>query len=142
MSSVVVADISVALKWEVREDDSDVALALLGQWAADDVQPVAPTWFGCEAANAIYQRTRSAGLQLGIARTALRMLLQRVALVDIEPQLAMRAFEIAVGLRQRAAYDAQYAALAEYLGCDLWTADQTFALAAKPMFPWVRLLGE
>ena len=38
--------------------------------------------------------------------------------------------ELADQLQQGAVYDAHYLALAESLGCDLWTADARFSRAA------------
>ena len=49
------------------------------------------------------------------------------------PGLHRRAMELAAQLRQDAAYDAYYLALAELLDCELWTADQRFYRAATPL---------
>ena len=45
-------------------------------------------------------------------------------------------------LNQNAAYDAHYLALAQSVGCDLWTADERFYRAASPSIENVRWLGE
>jgi predicted nucleic acid-binding protein len=46
-------------------------------------------------------------------------------------------------LRQKAAYDAQYLALAEQLGAEFWTADQRLANGAQQTgATWVRWIGE
>jgi predicted nucleic acid-binding protein len=44
---------------------------------------------------------------------------------------AERAIEIAALTGQRASYDSHYLALAERLGCELWTADDRFRDAAR-----------
>lgn len=142
MTDSVVVDASLALKWTIREDDSDLADDLLDDWTNQDRRLLAPSWFGCEMANVVYQRVRRGLISFSDGQSALDEIFARITFIDIEPRLARRAYEMAHELQQRASYDAQYAALAEYLGCELWTADQTFALAAKPVFPWVRLLGE
>lgn len=53
-----------------------------------------------------------------------------------------RALELASQLNQGAAYDSHYLALAETLGCDLWTADQRLQRTAYPLAPKVHWLGE
>ena len=45
-------------------------------------------------------------------------------------------------MRQGAVYDSHYLALAETLGCDLWTADERFYRAVSPVAPNVRWVGE
>lgn len=65
----------------------------------------------------------------------------------------IRARAIAAMLQQPRVYDATYAALAEMRGCDFWTADKTFANAARqnrrlpdestaPALPFVRFVGD
>ena len=39
-------------------------------------------------------------------------------------------------------YDSLYAALAQSLGCDLWTGDERFYNAARGSLPWIRWVGE
>ena len=58
------------------------------------------------------------------------------------PGLHVRALQLASQLSQNAAYDAHYLALAESLGCELWTADERFYRAASPSIANVRWLGE
>ena len=52
------------------------------------------------------------------------------------------AMQLAGELRQGAAYDAHYLALAESLDCELWTADQRFYGAANAVIGNVRWIGE
>jgi len=54
----------------------------------------------------------------------------------------MRAFELAARFRRPAAYDAHYLALADYLECPLWTADQRLYNAVRADFPRIRWLGD
>jgi predicted nucleic acid-binding protein len=41
-----------------------------------------------------------------------------------------------------AVYDTHYLALADILGCDLWTADERFFNSVKEQQPRVKWLGE
>ena len=59
-----------------------------------------------------------------------------------QPNLHVRAFQLASQLKQSAAYDAHYLALAESFGCELWTADEKFYRAASPSIDKVRWIRE
>src|SRR5207237_6024721 len=47
------------------------------------------------------------------------------------PDLQRRAWALAVRYDRSRTYDAQYLAVAEYLGCPLWTADRRLANAVR-----------
>jgi predicted nucleic acid-binding protein len=55
------------------------------------------------------------------------------------PDLQRRAWKLAERFRQPRVYDAQYLAVAESLGCDLWTIDRRLANAAD--ISWVKCLA-
>ncbi len=56
-------------------------------------------------------------------------LLATVQLQIAPASVAKRALEITQLTSQTYAYDTQFLAFAEYLGCDLWTADERFQRA-------------
>ena len=60
-----------------------------------------------------------------------------VRLVAPDDELVRSAFNWTLRLNRAAAYDSFYLALAEDLGCDLWTADRHLVRAVD--LPWVRL---
>jgi predicted nucleic acid-binding protein len=54
-----------------------------------------------------------------------------VQLVGFSTKIAERAFHWTLRLSRAAAYDSFYLALAEELGCELWTADERLCRAAN-----------
>jgi predicted nucleic acid-binding protein len=68
-------------------------------------------------------------------------LLQDLAIELVAPdaEQTRRAFRWTRRLNRPAAYDSLYLAVAESLGCELWTADQRLRHAVD--LPWVRLAG-
>ncbi|HLB22603.1 MAG TPA: type II toxin-antitoxin system VapC family toxin [Dehalococcoidia bacterium] len=50
--------------------------------------------------------------------------------------------EIALRFNLKWIYDAFYVALADIVGCDMWTADAGLYRAVNPAFPNVHLLAE
>jgi predicted nucleic acid-binding protein len=63
-----------------------------------------------------------------------------IQLVAPDAEQARLAFAWTLRLNRAAAYDSFYLALAESLGCELWTADQRLCNAVD--LPWVRLAGD
>ncbi len=138
----VVVDASFALKWVMEEADSSRAEAILRGWHRRSVGRVAPAWFACEIANALYRRTIRLDVTLSQAQIGLEAIMEHVDVSAFDARLAVRAIELAARFDQRAAYDAHYLALAEHLRCELWTADERLWNATRATLPWVRWLGE
>ena len=124
MSGDIIVDARLAIKWVVKEVHSAEAVALLRSWEQRQVSRVVPSWFACEVANGLSKRVLRSGLLLGRAQTSLAGLLNEVVVRDFEPALSTRALELALRFKRPASYDAHYLALAEDLGCELWTADE------------------
>lgn len=49
------------------------------------------------------------------------------------------AFDWTIRLKRAPAYDSYYLALAEIMGCDLWTADRRLCKAVN--LSWIRVVG-
>ena len=142
VSGSVVVDARLAVKWLVEEDDSDKAHAALQSWVARDIARIAPHLMPFEVANALHRRVLRGELNVGdSARMIARLLESRLELRQ-PPGLHIRALQLASQLKKNAAYDAHYLALAESLGCELWTADERFYRAAGPSIDTLRWLGE
>ena len=142
MSEFVVVDASVAFKWLVHEEFSDTAEALGRSWVSKGTRRVAPYLMLVEVANGLHRRVGQGELSIQDATRLLRQLLASgIELLD-QPDLAVRALELASQLNQGAVYDAHYLALAESLGCELWTADQRFYRAVGSGVDNVRWIGD
>ena len=142
MNGSVVVDASLAFKWLVQEEHSDKADALGRLWVSQGTRMVAPYFMPFEVTNVLHRRVVRNELTVDEAtRLVDRLLASGIELHDT-PNLHGRALELASQLRQGAAYDAHYLALAEALDCELWTADERFSRAASAISDKVRWIGE
>lgn len=142
VSGSVVVDASLAIKWLVQEDDSHRAHAILQSWVAEDVTRIAPHLMPFEVANALHRRVLRGELDINHSALMLTQLLDSRLELHHSPSMHVRAMQLASQLGQGAAYDAHYLALAESIGCELWTADRRFYRAANAVLGNVRWLGE
>ena len=142
VSGFVVVDASLAVKWLVREEHTDKALAILRAWHDEEVTPAAPHLLPFKVANALHRKVFRGQLSVGdSARMILQLLGSRLELHQTSG-LHARALELASELQQGAVYDAHYLALAEEFDCELWTADQRFYRAVNARLKKVHWLGE
>ncbi len=142
MNGHVVVDASLAVKWLVHEIHSDAAFALARSWDGQGKQPVAPHLMPVEVANALYRRVARQELTLEMAIRLMDSLMAAGIELRETRRLHSRAMALAGRLRQPAAYDAHYLALAETLHCELWTADERFYRAASAAAGYVHWVGE
>lgn len=142
VSGYVVVDASVAVKWLVREEHTDRALAILSAWHDDEVTPAAPYLLPFEVANALHRRVTRNQLSVGDTARMISQLLSSRLELHQTVELHVRALALATELQQGAVYDAHYLALAEEIGCELWTADERFHRAARQAARNVRWIGE
>ena len=131
-----------AVKWLVREEHTDKALAILRAWNDEEVTPAAPHLLPFEVANALHRKVLRGELSVGDTARMISQLFSSGLELHQTAGLHVRALELASELGQGAAYDAHYLALAERVGCELWTADERFYRAASPSIANVRWLGE
>lgn len=144
MNGVVVVDASLVVKWLVIEDDSHIAAALAQSWRSEGIKLLAPYLMVMEVANALHQRVVRGELSVADAALLLEDLLASGIELQDGLHVSGRTFDLSSRLLQGAIYDSHYLALAEPLGCDLWTADERFFRAASASQPAhkVRLLEE
>ncbi len=141
MSDSLVVDSSVALKWQVSENWSDVASQMLTDWVSQGVNVMAPSLLTGEIANALYKRVRRGEITIGDAVASMNDFLafdiEYVPLRDV----SVRALALAEQFALKATYDAHYLALAEREGCELWTADERLWNSVKDRLGWVQWIG-
>ena len=119
-----VVDASVAVKWLVAEDDSEVAEEL----ATSGHDLHAPRLMASEVANAIWRKARMGEIE----RRAAGILLADVPDMPVhwgaDESVAADAMRLALAL-DHPIYDCMYLALAHRIGAVMLTADRRFANA-------------
>ena len=139
---MIVVDASVAAKLVLTDEAHADKAASLARDSASRGEPlVAPPLLPTELTNILRQRMRRVGMPLETARQLLADFLALSITLTAPADLYDRALQLAVQYNLPAAYDAHYLALAQLLGCDLWTDDQRLinALAGNP--PFVQWIG-
>lgn len=130
------------MKWLIAEDGRELAVALYESIVGSGGTIVAPAHVYSEMSSAMYKRYRAGELPALEAQTLLDQGVRLPIRVVSPPGLPRRAFEIAVQFRMKWIYDALYIALAEMIGCELWTADERLHEQVRGAYPNVRLLAE
>jgi predicted nucleic acid-binding protein len=119
-------------------DPSDEAVRRLWeQWDAEKWQLAAPTLLYYEVSNALYRYHKSGMMSMSSVQLALEAALSLPIHLYGDVDLHRRALVLADRFSLPATYDAHYLALAEWLGGEFWTADQTLVGAVQAALPWV-----
>lgn len=137
----IVVDSGVALKWMIAEIYTIEARALRDDCLRRRIPMIAPMLLGYEIGSILRRKVRDSEITDAAAKLALYDILRIVMLVQFDRQMTERAMDIAAITRQKAAYDAQYLALAEREGADVWTADEPFFRSTHEQFIQVRWIG-
>jgi predicted nucleic acid-binding protein len=141
-----VLDASVALKLVLAEAFSDQAEALLTTTLTAGQAVCGPPSLPLEILSALYQRARrgdpATAITLQEAEQYLAQFLALPIAVVSPPDLYLHTFAFARTHGLARTYDAVYVVLAQLLGVELWTADQSLLNALKSAAPWVRWIGD
>lgn len=138
----VVVDTSLALKWVRTEVYTAEAIALRDASFQLRDAIAAPSLLLYEATNTLFGFARDRFMTWTEAELAIDDLLATLQLQIAPASVAKRAIEITRLTNQTYSYDTQFLALAEHLGCDLWTADERFQRAMnRHGFPQVKAIG-
>ena len=120
----LVVDASVAVKWFVDEEGSDVADALL-----DGRRELhAPRLMAAEVGNALWRKVRMGEMERAQAEIRIAAISQIAIRWADDETICSDAIRIAIDL-DRAIYDCMYLALAHRIGATMATADTRFANA-------------
>jgi predicted nucleic acid-binding protein len=140
---VICVDASVAVKWILDEERSDLAMALYDAVVLAGQSIVAPPLLPLEVTNILRQRMRAdPELSLTVATEQLDDFLALPIDYHNPAGLHHQALVLADALGLPATYDAHYLALAEQLGCELWTDDQRLIRQVATSLPFVRWIGD
>lgn len=135
---MIAVDASLALKLVLDEDDSAQVRALWASWTDAGEILCAPTLFRSETLSAVRRNVHRRAMTPDEGRRAYE-LIRGLAVQIREPA---NLYEVAWAYAERfdrpSVYDSCYLALADILGCELWTADRRLANAAQSL-TWVRL---
>jgi predicted nucleic acid-binding protein len=119
------AESSSAKLWHTLTRDHLIVMPALARW---------------EITNAFYRSGRFGQMALEDVDDAVVAFQQLGIIFEDQPQDHFRAVGLARQFDFQLAYDAHYLALAERLGCGLWTADKALHSSASKAFPWVNLV--
>lgn len=142
MSDVVCIDACVAVKWVVPEEDSDRAQALFERIMADGDTMIAPGHMPVEVLNAIWKKASRGDITQTEADEALQTFLKFPISLAAPAGLHEAALALARRFNRPTVYDTEYVALAEFAGCQLWTADLRLVNALNGRLPFVRPLHQ
>jgi predicted nucleic acid-binding protein len=141
LSGSVVVDAGIVLATVLTEPFRPQARALLGNFAAQDIQIVVPTLFWYEIIAVLRKNVYRGTLKASDAEQYRDILLKQPVQTVIDEALLRRAFAFATQFNRPTAYDAQYLAVAEQFGCDFWTADEKLFNVVHQALSWVKWLG-
>ena len=116
---------------------------LFKSWSKDSRPVHAPSILYAEVTSTIRERVYRGTVQPAYAGALLGEALDwRITIWTDIRSIQASALEFATRFNRPKAYDAQYLAVADALGCELWTADRRLVNAVGDKLPWVRWIGE
>ncbi len=137
MTSAAVLDANLAV-WTVVPGPYGLTPDQIHTLVRDLGRIVVPGLWVYEVTSVLYRLTRDAGLKEAdgwLERTLLALLSLPDEIVHPDAALAVRAWQWAARLGQKAAYDGFYVALAERMNLPLWTGDERLYLQAREVAP-------
>ena len=140
--AAVCLDASLVLSVILPGESNEHAQGLFELWASDATDLIGPPLLFAETPSVLRNKVYRRELSREEGNRRLERFIELEIHVVSPRGLAVRAWEIATQFNQPRAYDAQYVALAELEGCDLWTSDRRLANVFRAALPWVHWVGE
>jgi predicted nucleic acid-binding protein len=141
VAATVVVDSGIILATILEETYSKQAAVLVDTWVQENQQLAAPALFRYESIAVLRKSVSRQRLTIEQALDGWKRVQAYPIDFYLDDRLLQRAFELASRLNRPTAYDSQYLAVAEYLGCEFWTADERFYNSVHTSLNWVKWLG-
>jgi len=128
----------------IRNVDPDRTLSVAEVWrglARERTELHAPALLRYEVINTVHRMRRAGRLSAEEAGRALTRVFRLPITMHNDDALQLRAYQLATEHGLPATDDANYLAVAERLGVELWTLDAKLFKAVGERLPWVRLVG-
>jgi predicted nucleic acid-binding protein len=134
-------DSNIFLATVIPDERMQKAYALIEYIEQKGLSITAPTLFRYEVVAVIRRQFGRGLINFEEANHAITLLLAKSILFSVTDKLLQRGFEIANQFNFPTAYDSQYLAVAEQLGCEFWTIDKRIVDTVAPTWAWVKWLG-
>lgn len=141
MAALVILDSGVFLAVTLNERYREQAVNLIRYIRETRTQITGPLLFRYEFVSVIRKAVFQQRLTSEEATKGLNELLTMPIQFHLDNALLVRAYELATQFNRPTAYDSQYLALAERLGCDFWTADEKLFNTTHAALTWVKWVG-
>jgi predicted nucleic acid-binding protein len=142
LNHALCVDASVAVKWVVPEQDSEVALSPLDHAITSGTDLVGPPHLKAEVTSALYRRLRSGEMDEELAIGQANRFEEFPISLVAPSGLVAKAIVLSLEFGLKHPYDAFYLGLGELLDCEVWTADFDFHTHAGQAYPRLRLLAD
>ena len=141
--SLVVIDANIAINVAVPTHPyHDPALRLIQAWIDDGNELVAPPLFESEVDSFVRLNTTRGFWTPEAGLGILRIVDSLPVTITHDSRVRLIARSIATSFDERRVYDSTYAALAQILNCEFWTADRRFYQRVNDRLGYVRFVDE
>ena len=141
MTSWVVADSSIFLASIFQESLTPKATAIIKFWVTTNVNLAAPSLFQYEIVAVLRKHVYQGNITLQESVKGRDILLSQPIQFLFDDDLLRRAYDLSTRFNRPTAYDSQYLAVAERLGCEFWTVDERLYNAVANDLSWVKWLN-